>query len=109
MGAAVLEYLGALQAGVQLVRDARSLYRDWQASKAGAPEELEQKLEQAEQQLKLAEVAAAESRGYSLCRRHWPPGIMVDESSRSVGGTFLDRKRCADCGHVWEWTHPRHY
>ena len=47
----LMEYVGALQAGVQLVRDALAMVRELKAAKVGAPEELEQKLEQATQWL----------------------------------------------------------
>jgi len=87
-----IEYLGALHTGVQLVKDAQSIYREWKAAKGGAPEELEQKLEQAEQQLKLAEVAVARDLGYRICKRHWPPGIMLEEQG--------SQWRCSDCSSV---------
>ena len=98
MGAAVLESLGALQAGVQLVKDAHSIYRDWKAAKGGAPEELEQKLEQAEQQLRLAEVSAAKELGYKVCRRHWPPGIMVEDPIDEERGGVTVVRTCSTCG-----------
>ena len=70
LGPEFLGYLAPLQAGVQLVKDAQSIYRDWKAARGGAPEELEQKLEQAQEQLKMAEVATARDFGYRICRRH---------------------------------------
>jgi hypothetical protein len=42
-----------------------------------------------EQQLKLAEVATAKEYGFRICRRHWSPGIMLDEGVHW---------RCRDCG-----------
>jgi hypothetical protein len=95
VGAAVLEYVGALQAGVQLVRDARSLYRDWKAAKGGAPEELEQKLEQAEHQLELAKAVAAQDLGYRLCRCDFAPQIMT---VTRVDDDGMEYWRCQNCG-----------
>ena len=98
MGAAVLEYLGALQTSVQLVRDALAMAREWKAARGGAPEGLEQKLEQAEQQLKLAEVTAAQELGYRICKRHWPPGIMVEDPVDEPGGGCTVVWTCSNCG-----------
>jgi hypothetical protein len=35
-------------------------------------------LKQAEEAMEIAKVQVAESLGYVLCRRHFPPGIMLD-------------------------------
>jgi hypothetical protein len=98
------ELLTSLQAGAQLVTDAISIAREWKAAKGGAPEELERKLQQAQEQLKLAEAAAARDLGYRLCKRHFPPGIMVDESHRDQSGKHVNRLRCQVCDHAVEWT-----
>jgi len=90
----VNEYLGALHTGVQLVKDARSIYREWNATKGGAPEELERKLEQAEQQFRLAEVAAARDLGYRLCRCAFPPQVMTVTRVDDDGEYW----QCRKCG-----------
>jgi hypothetical protein len=99
MGAAILESLGSLQAGAQLVREILAIYRERKAAQGGGPDELEQKLEQAAQQLKLAEVAAARDFGIPICKRHWLPGIMLDESPPDHKGS---RFRCPVCDHIEE-------
>lgn len=95
MGAAVLESLGALQAGIQSVKEAVTLYREWKAAKGGMPDDLEQKLEQAEQQLKLAEAGAARDLGYRLCKCAFPPQIMT---VTRVDDDGMEHWRCQKCG-----------
>jgi hypothetical protein len=49
-------------------------------------------MEQAEQAMQLAKVQLAQSLGYLLCQRHFPPGIML----KLREGVF----RCEQCGDV---------
>jgi hypothetical protein len=100
----VAEYLEPLLSGIQLVRESLATCREWKAGKGAVPDELERKLEQAEQQLKRAEAEAARNLGYRICKRHWPPGIEVDESYRDSDDILVNRKRCLDCGFVREWS-----
>jgi hypothetical protein len=94
MGAAPLEYLAPLQAGAQLVREVLAIYREQKASRGGAPQEAEEKLQQAEEQLDLAKAVAAKDLGYRLCRCTFPPQIMtvirVDDGMEHWG--------CSNCG-----------
>jgi hypothetical protein len=100
----VLEYLEPLRTAVQLIRDGLSLYRELKPTEGGAPDEVEQKLEEAEQQLRLAEVGAAQTLGYRICRKHWLPGIMIDESYRVDEGPLIAKWRCLDCGFTRQWS-----
>ena len=95
MGAAPLEYIGSLHAGAQLVREVLAIYRERKATQGGAPEELEQKLEQAEHQLELAKAAAAQDLGYRLCRCTFPPQIMT---VARVDDDEIEYWRCQNCG-----------
>ena len=52
--------------------------------------EAENAIEVAEQNLQLAHASAAKELGFELCRRHWPPGIMVLNDK--------DIYVCRDCG-----------
>lgn len=47
-------------------------------------------LEKAERELRLAEAQTAESLGYQLCRRHFPPVIMLSKGNL----TWV----CPECG-----------
>jgi hypothetical protein len=40
-------------------------------------QDVEQKLEEAEKSLKIAEAEIAKGFNYQLCQRHFPPGILV--------------------------------
>lgn len=47
-------------------------------------------LERAEKEFQLAEVEAATKLGYEICRRHFPPEIMLEESDTHC--------KCPKCG-----------
>lgn len=51
--------------------------------------EAEQLLKKAERDFRAAEAWMANELGYSLCRRHWPPGILVEK---------VDGLLCSSCG-----------
>jgi hypothetical protein len=50
----------------------------------------EKAIEAAERDLHIAQASAAKELGFELCRRHWPPGIMVLNDK--------DIYVCRDCG-----------
>ena len=54
--------------------------------------DLEQKLEEAEKNLMLAEANIAKGFNYQLCQRHFPPGIMLE--------TAPFQSKCNNCGHT---------
>src|ERR1043166_3839523 len=53
-------------------------------------QDAEKAIEAAERDLQLAHVSAAKDLGFELCRRHWPPGIMIVDDR--------DIYVCRDCG-----------
>jgi hypothetical protein len=53
-------------------------------------QEAEKAIETAERDIQLADAAAAKDLDFELCRRHFPPGIMV----MSDAGVYV----CRDCG-----------
>jgi hypothetical protein len=95
MGAAILESLAAIHTTIQLLKEARSIWREVKPARGGAPEELERKFDELEQQLQLAESTAAKDLGYPLCRKHWPPRIMTVSRVDDDG---LEYWRCQECG-----------
>jgi len=53
---------------------------------------LEQKLEEAEKNLALAEASIAKGFNFQLCQRHFPPGIMLDIAPF--------QSKCNICGYI---------
>jgi hypothetical protein len=53
-------------------------------------QDAEKAIEAAERDLQVAHASAAKELGFELCRRHWPPGIMVMDDR--------DIYVCRDCG-----------
>lgn len=58
-------------------------------------QDVEQKLEEAEKNLKIAEAEIAKGFNYQLCQRHFPPGILLDI------GQF--KSRCNICGNIEDY------
>ena len=54
--------------------------------------EFDKILEEAEKNLKIAEAEIAKGFGYQICRRHFPPGILLDLDEFKL--------KCNTCGHV---------
>ena len=58
-------------------------------------EALEKALAEAEKASKIGEAQIAVLLGYELCKRHFPPGVMVEEGYHPNGKT---KWRCLQCG-----------
>lgn len=57
--------------------------------------EAEKTLEEAEKTLRIAEAEIAKGFNYQLCRRHFPPGILLDIAPF--------KSKCKTCGHVEDY------
>ena len=49
-------------------------------------------IDDAERQLKIAESQTAQAMGYTICKAHFPPGIMVSSDNLNW--------KCQDCGNL---------
>ena len=58
-------------------------------------QDVEQKLEEAEKNIKVAEAEIAKGFNYQLCHRHFPPGILLEI------GPF--KSKCDTCGTVEDY------
>ena len=58
-------------------------------------QDVEQKLEEAEKDIKIAEAEIAKGFNYQLCHRHFPPGIMLEI------GPF--KSKCNTCGNAEDY------
>jgi Na+-translocating ferredoxin:NAD+ oxidoreductase RnfE subunit len=56
---------------------------------------LEHKLEEAEENMKIAEAEIAKGFNYQLCHRHFPPGIMLEIAPF--------RSKCNTCGNIEDY------
>jgi hypothetical protein len=54
--------------------------------------DVEEKLAEAEKNLKIAEAEIAKGFDYKICRRHFPPGILLDLDEFEL--------KCNTCGHI---------
>lgn len=54
----------------------------------------QQKLEQAERELQIAEITTAKALGHRICLNHWPSGIMLSKDNK--------RWECPSCHNVIE-------
>ena len=57
--------------------------------------DVEQKLEEAEKNFKIAEAEIAKGFNYQLCHRHFPPGIMLEIAPF--------KSKCNTCGNVEDY------
>jgi len=58
-------------------------------------QDIEKQLEEAESNLKIAEAEIAKGFEYKLCRRHFPPGIMLDLNQFKL--------QCKTCGNIEDY------
>jgi hypothetical protein len=84
--------LGTLKEGLTSLGIAVGIYKQ---IKDALPEgskktEVDEALQKAERQLKLAESQIAQGLGYRLCKNHFPPVIMLSTDERNW--------KCPDCG-----------
>jgi hypothetical protein len=54
--------------------------------------DVEEKLIEAEKNPKIAEAEIAKGFDYKICRKHFPPGILLDLDE--------DKFKCNTCGHI---------
>ena len=83
----------AIAAVIALLREAKDVLPDGPKRTS-----LEQSLEQAEKNSKLAEAQIAKALGYMLCRCAFPPQIMLKTGSSRAHG---DHFQCPSCGSAW--------
>jgi len=57
--------------------------------------DIEEKLKEAEKNLKIAEAEIAKGFDYKICRRHFPPGILLDLDEFKL--------KCNTCGHIEDY------
>ena len=75
--------LASLNGLLTAFEKASKIIRDWSkktpadTSAKSEVAEVVKDMEQAEQAMQLAKVQLAQSLGYFLCRKHFPPGIML--------------------------------
>ena len=83
--------LDVIRAGLGALKDAKDI-----AGSGPAAEEIGRRIEDAERTIATAEAQFAKALGYQLCRRHWPPAIML--AAGEDPRTFAERWKCPDCG-----------
>jgi|CXWL01.1.fsa_nt_gi hypothetical protein len=71
--------LQALSTALTIYEKASKVIREWIGKMPDTPtkEAATKDLKQAEEAMEIAKVQVAESLGYLLCRKHFPPGIML--------------------------------
>lgn len=74
-----LQGLQALTLALTLYEKGAKIVRGWAGKLSDTQEKQDatKDLEKAEEAMELAKAQMAESLGYHLCRRHFPPGIML--------------------------------
>jgi hypothetical protein len=90
--------IDALAKGVALFGSALSALKQAKDLLPDSPQKAEATtaLEQAERQLKIAEAETASALDYELCRKHFPPEIMLSEDDRIW--------TCPECGNKKDHT-----
>ena len=83
----IAQSFGALKTALDIAKAVKDLMPDGKQK-----DQMEQKLQEAEEASKLARVQSANALGHVLCRRHFPPGIMV-----KVGRAENNQWQCTEC------------
>ena len=100
--------LQALSTAFTLYEKASKVLREWTGKLPDTPakDAATKDLKQAEEAMEIAKVQVAESLGYFLCRKHFPPGIKLD-----IREDIFPKWKCATCGditpHKQEQSQPR--
>lgn len=89
--------IDSLSKGIGLVSNTISILKNLKdiLPSGNKKHEAEQILEEAERTLRIAEAEIAEGFNYQLCRRHFPPGILLDIAPF--------KSKCSTCGHVEDY------
>ena len=92
--------LQALSTAFTLYEKASKILREWTGKLPDTPakDAATKDLKQAEEAMEIAKVQLADSLGYFLCRKHFPPGIMLNIRE----GVFS----CQKCGDTIGNTSP---
>jgi hypothetical protein len=91
--------IAALNLGLKLLEKMSEIYRQWTKSLPPGKDKIqaEKSVSQTDEALGIAKAEIAKAFQYPLCKRHFPPGIML-----SVGWD-RDRQRwkCSVCSDEW--------
>src|SRR5881628_3101810 len=85
----------AIKLALDLLDKARTIYERYIKRLPPGPEKAdgEKSLREAEEAVQTARAQLAAGLGYVLCRRHFPPGVMV-----KVGPSHHNQWQCNTCG-----------
>ena len=75
---ALKQGLSAIALAISTLKQAKDLLPSGEEK-----EEVAENVEKAERQMKIAEANIAQSMGYKLCMKHFPPEIMLSEDGKS--------------------------
>ncbi len=91
----VTEAIAAIKGGLDLLEKLHALYKRYvQKLPAGKDkDEGEKALLEAETTMATARAELAQGLGFILCRRHFPPGVMV-----RIGPEKYNQWQCEECG-----------
>jgi len=86
------EFLGAVKEGLASLATVVGIYKQIKDSlpEGSKKDEIDEALAKAERELKVAESQIAKGLGYPLCKKHFPPGIMLSADERNW--------KCSECG-----------
>lgn len=89
--------IATITAGLTLYEKAAKLYKDAMATLPPGPkkDEAEHTIVEANTAIELAQVKIAEGFGYKLCRRHLPPGVLLD-----IREDIFPKWKCSTCGDI---------
>lgn len=95
-----MEPLTGIQAAVTVMNGfekLRKLYKDWagQLPEGSIKDQASRTLTSTDETLQLTKIELAKGFDYNLCRRHFPPGILLDIREDACG-----RWKCDTCGDI---------
>lgn len=83
--------------GLAGIEKVTKLYKEWTATLPSGPEKTkaEHAIVEANTAIELAQVKLAEGFGFKLCRRHMPPGVLLD-----IREDIFPKWKCSTCGDI---------
>ena len=92
-----LAVLAAFTAAFTAYEKLSKFIRDWTTKLPDTPakQAAVKDLEHAEEALQLAKIELAKGFGFPICKRHFPPGVLLD-----IREDVFPKWKCSTCGHI---------
>lgn len=97
------DWINAISAGIKAISVLKIFFKKSPPEESARKEVLEA-VEEIEKGFNIAQLKLAEELGYGLCKKHWPPVIML--SKGNLYDPYTEQFECTECGAIWPGKDP---